>query len=126
MPALPALPVARPLALACLLAFPLSACVAGHANPSAGRASELASLVSRSVACKAGYPRASTLDRFIAAEVARGATPEQVAGARSTYVTVSEAETINQDIQPQACLPEERAAVKERMSRIRAGKFDAL
>ncbi len=117
---------ARPLALACLVALPLGACVSPHANPSAGRASELASLVSRSVACRAGYPRASTLERFIASEQARGATPDQLAGARSTYVTVSEAETVNQDIQPKACAPEERAAVREKMARIRAGQFDAL
>jgi len=118
--------VARPLALACLLALPLGACVVQNANPSAGRASELASLVSRSVACRAGYPRASTLERFIAAEKARGATPEQLAGARSTYVTVSEAEMVNQDIQPRYCEPEERAAVRVKMSRIRAGIFDAF
>lgn len=118
--------VARPLALACLFALPLGACVSQHANPSAGRASELASLVSRSVACRAGNPRASTLDRFIAAEKARGATAEQLAGARSTYITVSEAETINQDIQPTACEPDEWAALKGRMARIRAGQFDAL
>lgn len=118
--------LARPLALACVLALPLGACVSQHANPSAGRAAELASLVSRSVACHSGYPRTSTLDRFIAAEKVRGATPEQLAGARSTYVTVSEAETVNQDIQPRACAPEERADVKARMGRIRAGQFDAL
>jgi hypothetical protein len=118
--------LAGPMALACLVALPLGACVAQHANPSAGRASELASLVSRSVACRAGNPRASTLERFIAAERARGATPAELAGARSTYVTVSEAETINGDIQPKACEPEERAAVREKMARIRAGQFDAL
>lgn len=123
---MPAFSVARPLALACLLALPLGACVSQHANPSAGRASELASLVSRSVACRAGNPRASTLDRFIAAEKARGATQEQLAGARSTYVTVSEGETVNQDIQPRACEADERAALRDRMARIRAGNFDAL
>jgi hypothetical protein len=117
----------RPLiAAACLIALPLGACVAQHANPSAGRASELASLVSRAVACRAGAPRANTLDRFLAAEKARGATAEQIASARSTYITVSEAETVNQDIRPQACGAEERAAVREKMSRIRAGQFDAL
>jgi hypothetical protein len=117
----------RPLiAAACLIALPLGACVSQHANPSAGRAAELASLVSRSVACRAGAPRANTLDRFLAAEKARGATAEQIASARSTYITVSEAETINQDIRPQACDAEERANVREKMSTIRAGKFDAL
>lgn len=118
--------VARPLALACLVALPLGACVSGSANPSASRASELASLVSRSVACRAGAPRASTLEKFIASEKARGATPEQLASARSTYVTVSEAETINQDIKPEACPPEERAAVRAKMTRVRAGDFSAL
>jgi hypothetical protein len=118
--------VLKPLALASVLALSLGACVTPHANPSAGRASELASLVSRSVACRAGNPRATTLDRFIASEKARGATPEQLAGARSTYVTVSEAETINQGIQPVACEPDEVAQVRGRMVRIRAGDFDAL
>lgn len=117
----------RPLvAAACLIALPLGACVSQHANPSSGRAAELASLVSRSVACRAGAPRANTLDRFLAAEKARGATDEQLASARSTYITVSEAETINQDIRPQACSADERAGVREKMSRVRAGQFDAL
>ena len=121
-----ALSVARPFALACLVALPLGACVSGPANPSAGRASELASLVSRSVACRAGSPRASTLERFIASEKARGATPEQLASARSTYVTVSEGEMVNQGIAPEACAPEERAAVREKMTRVRAGDFGGL
>ncbi|KPH79370.1 hypothetical protein [Bosea vaviloviae] len=109
-----------------VLALSLAACVSGPTNPSASRASELASLVSRSVACRAGAPRASTLERFIASEKARGATPEQLASARSTYVTVSEAETINQGIRPQACPPEERAAVREKMTQVRAGDFSAF
>ncbi|WP_376987296.1 hypothetical protein [Bosea sp. R86505] len=117
---------ARVFALVCLAALPLSACVTGPANPSASRASELASLVSRSVACRAGAPKRSTLDGFIAAEKARGATAEQLASARSTYVTVSEAETINQGIKPRACDAEERAEVREKMTRIRAGDFSAL
>jgi hypothetical protein len=116
----------RALALVCLVALPLSACVTGPANPSASRASELASLVSRSVACRAGAPTRSTLDGFIAAEKARGATPEQLASARSTYVTVSEAETINQSVKPRACDAAERAEVREKMARIRAGDFSAL
>jgi hypothetical protein len=118
--------VASSLACACLIALPLGACVAGPANPSAARASELASLVSRAIACRAGNPRASTLDRFLAFERARGATPEHIASAQSTYITVSEAETINQDIRPRACAPEERADLRERMARVRAGRFDAL
>ncbi|MET3892109.1 hypothetical protein ABIE41_003185 [Bosea sp. OAE506] len=117
---------ARALALACLAALPLSACVSGPANPSASRASELASVVSRSVACRAGAPSRSTLESFIAAEKARGATPEQLASARSTYVTVSEGETVNQMVRPKPCGSEERAEVREKMMRIRAGDFSAL
>ncbi|KRE13906.1 hypothetical protein ASE63_18035 [Bosea sp. Root381] len=123
---MPGLPVLRALALVSAVAVPLGACVSGPANPSAGRASELANLVSRSVACRAGAPRASTLERFIASERARGATPEQLASARATYVTISEAETINHGIKPQACDPEERATIKAKMVPIRAGDFSAL
>ncbi len=118
--------IARPLALACLLVLPLGACVSGPSNPSAARAAILASTVSRAIACRAGAPRASTLERFLAAEQARGVTAEQLASARSTYVTVSEADTINQDIQPRACEPGEREELRARMSRIRAGSFEAL
>jgi hypothetical protein len=117
---------ARPLALACLIALSLGSCVAGPANPVAGRAAVFATTVSRAIACRAGYPRASTLERFIAAEKAKGASDEQLASARSTYVTVSEAETINQSIRPQACGAEERATLRETMARIRAGSFDGL
>jgi len=116
---------ARPIALACLLALPLSACV-GAANPSAQRATELATLVSRSIACKAGAPKRDTLTRFLQAEEARGATAEQIASARSTYVTVSEAQTINQGIRPERCTAEERVAIGEKMSAVRAGRFDGL
>lgn len=116
----------RPLAVACLLGLPLAACVSGPSNPSASRASELANTVSRALACRAGSPRRDTLDRFLASESQRGATPEHIASARSTYITVSEAETINQGIAPEACRPEERAAVREKMTRIRAGDFDGL
>lgn len=123
---MPALSGARLPALACLLVLPLAACVSPHSNPSAGRAAELANLVSRSIACRAGAPRASTLERFLASERARGATPEQVASARSTYVTVSEAATINQDVRPEACAPEERGALRPRMARVRAGHFDGF
>lgn len=115
---------ARLLALAGLAALPLAGCVS--ANPVAGKAAEFATTVSRASACRAGSPRADTLERFLAAEKAAGATDEQLASARSTYVTVSEAETINQAIRPQACGPEERAALRERMTRIRAGSFDGL
>lgn len=118
-------PSARPLALACLLALPLGACV-GASNPSAQRATELATLVSRSIACKAGAPRRDTLTRFLQAEEARGATAEQIAGARSTYVTVSEAQTINQGIRPERCTAEERSTVGAKMSAVRAGRFDAF
>jgi hypothetical protein len=123
---MPGLPVLRALALVSTMVVPLGACVSGPANPSAGRATELANLVSRSVACRAGAPRANTLNRFIAAEKARGATPEQLASARSTYVTISEAETINQSVRPQACDADERAAVRAKMAPIRAGDFSAL
>ncbi len=122
---MPSLPVGRALLLACFLALPLGACVADGGDTSAGRASVLATTISRASACKAGSPQRSTLDRFLAAETARGATPEQIAAARSAYVSVSEAEMVNQDARPQACAAEERAALKERMARIRAGQFDA-
>lgn len=116
----------RPLAAACLLGLPLAACVSGPANPSAARASELANTVSRALACRAGSPRRDTLDRFLATEAQRGASPEHIAIARSTYITVSEAQTINQGIRPEACGREERAALRERMNGIRAGRFDGL
>lgn len=119
------LPTGRALPLACLLALSLGACVAGHADTSAGRASALATTVSRSITCKAGAPQRTTLDRFLAAEKARGASDEQLAAARSAYISVSEAETINQGVRPQPCTAEERAELKERMGRIRAGNFDA-
>jgi hypothetical protein len=115
----------RALALACLLALPLGACV-GASNPSAQRATELASLVSRSIACKAGAPKRDTLTLFLKAEEERGATAEQIASARSTYITVSEAQTINQGIRPERCSADERSAVGEKMSAVRAGRFDAF
>ena len=68
----------RLLAPALLLLPVLSACVATPANPSAARASVLAGIVSRASACNAGYARRDTLDRFLQAERARGATPEQI------------------------------------------------
>ncbi|MFJ5368449.1 hypothetical protein ACIPIA_04425 [Bosea sp. CER48] len=119
------LSIGRALSLACLVALPLGACVAGQPDTSAGRASALATTVSRATMCKAGTPQRSTLDRFLAAEKARGASDEQIAAARSAYVSVSEAETINQGIRPQACTAEERMQLKERMGRIRAGSFEA-
>lgn len=119
------LPAGRVLSLACFIILPLGACVAGQADTSAGRASELATTVSRASVCRAGTPQRSTLDRFLAVEKARGASDEQIAAARSAYVSVSEAETINQGIRPQPCTAEERVQLKERMGRIRAGDFDA-
>lgn len=116
----------RPLATACLLGLPLAACISGPSNPSASRASELANTVSRALACRAGSPRRDTLDRFVAAEAQAGATAEHIASARSTYITVSEAQTINQGIRPEACDREERAALRERMNQVRAGRFDGL
>jgi hypothetical protein len=121
---MPCLSGVRTAALACLLALPLGACVSTSSNSSASRAAEFANLVSRSIVCRAGNPRANTFEGFLAAEKARGATPEQLAGARSTYVTVSEADTINQDVKPQACTPDERETVKARMSKVRAGDFE--
>ena len=60
----------------------------------------------------------------VAGEAARGASPEQLAAARSAYVSVSEAEMVNHAARPRACAAAERAALKERMGRIRAGQFD--
>lgn len=119
------LPTGRVLLLACFVALPLGACVAGHADTAAGRASLLATTVSRAIACKAGAPQRTTLDRFLAAEKARGASDDQLAAARSAYVTVSEAETINQDIRPQPCTAEERATLRVKMNDVRAGRFEA-
>lgn len=120
------LPAGRTLSLACFVMLPLGACVAGDADSAAGRASLLATTVSRAVACRAGSPQRTTLDRFIAAEKARGASDEQIAAARSAYVSVSEAETINQGIRPQPCTAEERAALRGKMKDVRAGRFEAL
>lgn len=121
---MPAAYAVRALVLACAV-LPLGACVSGG-NPSATRASELATVVSRSVACRAGAPNRDTLERFLATEKARGATPEQIAAARSTYLTVSEAESVNQSIKPTACDAQERAALREKMAAVRAGNFDTF
>jgi len=121
---MPALPTGRATALACLLLLPLGACVSQHADSSAGRASALATTVSRATACKAGSPQRGTFDRFLAAEKARGASDDQLAAARSAYVSISEAETVNQSVRPQRCTAEERAELKARMAAIRAGTFD--
>lgn len=118
-------PAGRALLLACFVALPLGACVAGHADTAAGRASLLATTVSRAIACKAGSPQRTTLERFIAAEKERGASDEQLAAARSAYVSVSEAETINQDVRPQPCTAEERAMLRGKMKDVRAGRFEA-
>lgn len=120
------LPAGRAVLLACFVALPLGACVAGNADTAAGRASLLATTVSRAIVCKAGAPQRMTLDRFIAAEKARGASDDQLAAARSAYVSVSEAETINQDIRPQPCTAEERATLRGKMQDVRAGRFEAL
>lgn len=122
---MPSLPAGRALSLACLLTPLLGACVA-HGESSSGRASALATTVSRAITCKAGSPQRSTLDRFLAAEKARGADDQQIAAARAAYVGVSEAEMVNQSVLPQACTSEERAELKARMGRIRAGDFNAL
>lgn len=114
------------LAALAILAPALSACVSTPSNPSSARASVLAGIVSRAGACHAGYPRASTLERFLESERERGATPEQVASARSTYITVSEAQTINQDVRPEPCTAEERATLRGQMNTVRAGRFETL
>ncbi|RYE35061.1 MAG: hypothetical protein EOP23_02580 [Hyphomicrobiales bacterium] len=119
------LSIARALSLVCLMAPLLGACVA-HGESSTGRASLLATTVSRAITCRAGSPQRTTLDRFLAAEKARGADDQQIAAARAAYVGVSEAEIVNQGVRPQACTAQERAELRERMSRIRAGNFDAL
>lgn len=114
------------LAALAFLAPALSACVSTPSNPSSARASVLAGIVSRAGACHAGYPRASTLERFLESERERGATPEQVASARSTYITVSEAQTINQGVRPEPCTAEERATLRGQMNTVRAGRFETL
>lgn len=119
------LPIGRALPLACLLALSLGACVAAGES-SSGRASALATTVSRAITCKAGSPQRTTLDRFLAAEKARGAGDQQIAAARAAYIGVSEAEMVNQGVRPQACTADERAELKERMGRIRAGDFNKL
>lgn len=122
---MPSLLGARTAALACLFALPLGACVStASTNPSATRAAEFASLVSRSTTCRAGYPSANTLEQFLAAEHARGATAGQLASARSTYVSVSEADTINQGVRPEPCTADERATLKAKMAKVHAGDFD--
>lgn len=114
------------LAALAFLAPALSACVSTPSNPSAARASILAGIVSRAGACNAGAPRASTLERFLASERERGATLEQVASARSTYIAVSEAQTINQGVRPEPCTAEERATLRGQMNTVRAARFETL
>ncbi|QEL26303.1 hypothetical protein FQV39_29635 [Bosea sp. F3-2] len=121
---MPSLLTGRLLPAACLLALSAGASLAGHPDSSAGRASELAVTVSRAIACRAGSPQRTTLDRFLDAEKTRGASDDELAAARSAYITVSEAETVNQSVQPQGCTAEERTELKLRMARIRAGDFE--
>jgi len=116
---------ARSCLLASIFAAAGGGCVATQGDTAAGRASALATTVSRAVACRAGTPPRTTLERFVAAEQARGTSEADLAAARSAYVTVSEAETINQGIRPQPCTAEERAALRARMGEIRAGRFEA-
>jgi hypothetical protein len=118
---MPPRPIGRLLPLALLTPL-LGACVSG--DSSAGRASALATTVSRASACKAGAPQRTTLDRFLAAETARGADAQQIAAARAAYIGVSEAEMVNQGVKPRACTADERAELKQRMGRIRAGDFE--
>ena len=79
------LPAGRALLLACFVALPLAACVAGSADTASGRASTLATTVSRAVACKAGSPQRTTLDRFLADP------PGEVPGTTMTYAGVADA-----------------------------------
>jgi hypothetical protein len=107
---------------ACVL---LSGCV-GPANPSAARAAEFANVVSRASACRAATPSRTTLDLFLKAEKAKGADEAQVASARATYISVSEASSVNAALRPEPCTREERAALKERMAGFKAGTFDGF
>ncbi|WP_186417443.1 hypothetical protein [Bosea sp. CS1GBMeth4] len=122
------LPVAARRAVLALLAPALSACVANtpQSTSSVAHASLLAGIVSRAAVCKAGYARTGTLDSFLQAERERGATQEQLAAARSAYVSISEAETINQGVRPEPCTAEERTKLRGQMSSVRAGRFDGL
>jgi hypothetical protein len=114
------------LAALALLAPALSACVSTPSNPSVARAGVLAGIVSRAAACNASYPRRNTLDLFLKSEQERGATPGQVAAARSAYVGISEAETINQGVRPEPCTAEERTTLRGQMNTVRAGRFETL
>lgn len=109
-------------ALACAL---LSGCV-GPANPSAARAAEFANVVSRASACRAATPTRTMLDQFLKAEQAKGVDDAQIASARATYISVSEASSVNAAIKPEPCSKDERASLKERMAAFKAGKFDGF
>lgn len=118
--------LAARLAALALLASALSACVSTSSNPSATRASALAGIVSRASACNAGYARRNTLDLFLKSERERGASAEQLASARSAYVAISEAQTINQSVRPEPCTAQERATLRGQMNTVRAGRFETL
>lgn len=122
------MPAAARRAALAVLAPALSACVASapSSTSSVAHASLLAGIVSRAAVCKAGYARAGTLDSFLQAERERGATQEQLSAARSAYVAVSEAETINQGVRPEPCTTEERQKLRGQMSSVRAGRFEGL
>lgn len=122
------MPAAARRAALAFLAPALSACVASAPPPSSSvaHASLLAGIVSRAAVCRAGYARAGTLDSFLQAERERGATQEQIVAARSAYLSVSEAETINQGVRPQPCTAEERTMLRGQMSSVRAGRFEGL
>lgn len=120
-----ALKTAAPAAAAMLACAVLSGCV-GPANPSAARAAEFANVVSRASACRAATPSRTSLDLFLEAEKAKGADDAQIASARATYISVSEASSINAAIKPEPCTKEERATLKERMAGFKAGRFDGF
>lgn len=112
-------------AAAMLCSGMLSACV-GPANPSAARAAEFANIVSRASTCRAATPTRALLDQFLKAERARGADEAQIASARATYISVSEARTVNEAVKPEPCAADERASLKTRMADFKSGKFDGL
>lgn len=109
-------------ALSCAL---LSGCV-GPANPSAARAAEFANVVSRASSCRAATPTRTMLDQFLKGEKAKGADEDQIKSARATYISVSEASSINAALKPEPCSKDERSRLKERMTAFKTGNFDGF
>ena len=115
------------LALACLLfALPLSACVSARANPSAGRASELASLVSRS---SPAAPAIRAPARWSASSRPSVHAARRPSRSRAPARPMSPSRRPRRSTRASSRKPAPRrsaAALKPRMARIRAGDFDAL